>query len=126
MPELIEPELSFRITGLCFRVQKELGRFSREKQYADRLDALLKVENYHYQRESELIRDTKTGNIPDFLIEDRIVVDLKAKPFITKEDYNQMQRYLLAADKKLGLIINFRSFYLKPKRVINFEYDKIH
>ena len=44
--------------------------------------------------------------------------------FITKEDYFQTQRYLQAANIKLGLIVNFRSTFLKPKRVINTKYDE--
>jgi len=42
-----------------------------------------------------------------------------AKRIITKEDYQQMQRYLKGAQLELGLIINFRDMYLKPKRVLN-------
>src|SRR5262249_51771396 len=115
MPELIEPELSYRITGLCFQVQKELGRFCREKQYGDRLEQLLIGAKMDYQREFSL----GNGNIVDFKIENKILVDLKAKPFVTKDDYFQMQRYLQTSSMKLGLVINFRTFYLKPKRVIN-------
>ena len=40
-------------------------------------------------------------------------------PFITKEDYFQMQRYLHSAKMKLGLIVNFHSYYLYPKRILN-------
>jgi GxxExxY protein len=60
------------------------------------------------------------------MVEGKIPVDIKAKKFITKEDYDQMQRYLEAADKKLGLIVNFRMTYVKPKRIINSRYDSRH
>jgi len=52
-------------------------------------------------------------------IEDKVLVDLKTKPFIEKEDYYQMKRYLVASGKKLDLIINFRQKYLAPKRILN-------
>ena len=39
--------------------------------------------------------------------------------FITKEDYYQMKRYLVSCNKDLGIIVNFREYYLKPKRVLN-------
>jgi hypothetical protein len=48
------------------------------------------------------------------------------KEIVTKEDYYQMQRYLKCANLKLGIIINFRDTYLKPKRIINNEYDKVN
>ena len=59
------------------------------------------------------------GNIADFIVDSKIVVDMKAKKFITKDDYFQMQRYLKASNFELGLIINFRAPHLKPKRVLN-------
>ena len=41
-PELIYPELSYAINGICFTVQNELGRFAREKQYGDAIATRLK------------------------------------------------------------------------------------
>ena len=52
----------------------------------------------------------------------KIVLDAKAKKFITKEDYFQMMRYLRIANIKLGLIVNFRNTFLKPKRVLYSQY----
>lgn len=110
-------------------MQSSHGRFCREKQYADKFESLLIEKNIKYKREFSLenldVNDIK-GNKVDFIIEDVLIVDLKAKNFVTKEDYAQMQRYLRAAGLKLGLIVNFRESYLKPKRVINYEYDKMH
>ena len=57
----------------------------------------------------------------DFIIEGKIIVDIKAKKFITKEDYNQMQRYLNVSGLILGMIVNFRNTHLKPKRIINYK-----
>lgn len=116
--KIIYAELSYQLTGLCFQVHKNLGRFCREKQYSDALEQLLSENKIKHIRESELETGPK-GNNPDFVIEDKIIVDLKAKNFVTKEDYIQMQRYLKGSNLKLGLIVNFRSTYLKPQRVIN-------
>ena len=122
---LIYPELSYKITGICFQTQNELGHFATEKQYADYLEILLKQNQIQYQREVKVpfnVGGNKVfRNIIDFIIEDKIVLECKAKKFITKEDYYQMQRYLNATGIKLGLIVNFRSHYLKPKRIINYS-----
>lgn len=76
-----------------------------------------------FEREKELpisfSGETKRRNIPDFIIEDKLIVDLKAKPIITKNDYFQMKRYLVSSKKKLGIIINFRQKYIRPKRIVN-------
>ena len=122
--KIIYPKESYEITGLCFLAQKELGRFCRERQYADFLEGLFVKKGIFYQREVEIktINDiSPKGNIADFIIMNKIILDCKAKKYITKDDYIQMQRYLKAADLKLGMIVNFRSPYLKPKRVINNE-----
>ena len=66
-------------------------------------------------------RNKIKGNIVDFLIDNKILVDFKAKIFLNKEDYYQMQRYLESSNLKLGLLVNFRNNYLKPKRIINFK-----
>lgn len=121
--EIIYPELSYKICGLCFSVHNKLGRYLNEKQYADRLEEILKENNIKHVREMRLppsFKGEREGrNILDFIIEDKIIVDLKAKPVILKEDYFQMQRYLISYEKKLGIIFNFRQKYLRPKRIVN-------
>ncbi len=117
MGKIIHPELSYKITGICFKLHRELGRFCREIQYNNRLKELLDVDGMVYEREYEI----SPGNKVDFLIDDKIILDIKAKKFILKEDYFQMQRYLQSSGKELGLIVNFRSVYLKPKRVLNIK-----
>ena len=119
MIRILLPKLSYELTGLCFKIHRELGRFCREKQYADALEEVLKQKQIPYKREFELNSTEIKGNKADFFIDGKVIVDLKAKRFITKEDYNQTQRYLQSANVELGLIINFRSSYLKPKRVLN-------
>ena len=74
----------------------------------------------NYKRELPLpLTKNICGNKVDFCVEDMVLVDLKAKPFIKKNDYYQMRRYLHAAGLKLGLIINFRNSILKPRRILN-------
>ncbi len=125
MKRIIEKDLSYKITGFCFRAHQILGRFCREKQYGDTLEDLLKNGKTQYRREFEIKNFNELspkGNKVDFLIEDKVILDIKAKRFITKDDYFQMQRYLKGADLELGLIVNFRSPHLKPKRIINNSY----
>lgn len=55
----------------------------------------------------------------DFFIDNKIVLELKCKRVITKEDYYQIKRYLNVLDERLGLLVNFRDRYLKPRRILN-------
>lgn len=120
MEKVIYPELSYKITGLLFEVHNELGRFRREKYYGDLLEIKLKEVGMKYEREKTLpSNERRILERVDFLVDDKILAELKAKKFITKEDYFQMMNYLKAMNLKLGLIANFRNTYLKPKRIVN-------
>ena len=119
--KIIHKELSYQITGMLFEIHNELDRFCREKQYGDLLESLLVERGVKFKREYPLpieAIDNQRTNVVDFEIEGKILLDLKAKSVITKEDYYQMNRYLQACGYKLGLIVNFRNKYLKPIRVI--------
>jgi len=118
--KLIFPELSYLITGICFDVHNTLGRFSREKQYCDALELRFSELKIPFQRELSI---KSTGNILDFLIDNKIILEIKAKNFVLKEDYYQLQRYLQILNVKLGLLINFRSRYLKPLRILRIDTD---
>ena len=118
--KLIYPHLSYTIRGLCFDVHNELGRYSREKQYCDNLEIKLKDAKLGYEREYGV---GKSGNRLDFLVDDRVVIEVKAKDIVTKEDYYQLQRYLQITDMKLGFLVNFRSKLVVPKRIIKIETD---
>lgn len=122
MKQLLYKELSYELVGMFFEIQKQLGRFCRERQYGDCLEVLLKNRGIEHQREYPVPIADRASNFVDFLIDDTIIVELKAKPFITKEDYFQMQRYLQTANKEMGILINFRQYYLRPKRILNSHY----
>lgn len=123
MNKVIEAELCYKLNGFFFEVQNQLGRYFTEKQYAEALEELLKEKKIIYEREKGIpviFGNRKLeGNKVDFLIENKVLVDVKAKKFITREDFLQMQRYLKAANLKLGLIVNFKSVSVEIKRVIN-------
>ena len=113
--KIIHKELSYRINGILFSVHNNLGRFCKEKQYADKFEEMLKESGLKYEREKQT---DILKNKPDFVVEDKIVIEMKAKSFPFKEDYYQTQRYLKDTGLDLGLLVNFRNKYLKPIRII--------
>jgi GxxExxY protein len=123
MAEILFKDICYKINGLFFKIQNELGRYRNEKQYGDKFEQLLKENNIKYLREYKLpvsfIGEKNYRNIVDFIINDEIIIELKAKTIITKEDYFQTQRYLNTLNKKLCLLVNFRQKFLKIKRILN-------
>ena len=126
MDKVIYKDLSYKIIGLLFKAHKQLGQFRNEKQYDDYFEILLKENNIKYLREYKFVDNRfgieKARCICDFIIEDKIIIEFKAKNYITKEDYYQLRRYLITLNLKLGILVNFRQKRLAPKRVLNSEY----
>ncbi|HCP08235.1 MAG TPA: GxxExxY protein [Candidatus Moranbacteria bacterium] len=122
MPEILHKELSYKVNGILFQVHNKLGRFCKHDQYCEAFESLLRENNIDFKREIEIpikFNEIKlTGNKLDFLIENKIVLDVKCKKEITTKDYVQMKRYLIASDKELGIVVNFSENSLKPKRIL--------
>jgi GxxExxY protein len=115
MSELFYPELSYIITGICFGAQNELGRFVKEKRYGDFIEQKLINKNIKFLRECPV---PGTPDRLDFLVENKIIIELKHRRYLLKKDYHQIQRYLHAMNIKLALLVNFQNRYLKPIRIV--------
>lgn len=121
--DVVLPGLSYEVTGCCFRVHNELGRYCSEGQYGDALERVLRESSVLFEREKVLdasFPGERSGrNRVDFLIADKLVLEIKVKPVISREDYMQVRRYLAALRLPLGILVNFQQQYLHPKRVLN-------
>jgi len=133
MDKVAHKELSYKITGLLFKVHKDLGCSRNEKQCADYFEDLLIKEGIKYAREYRFedhqYSRGKVRYICDFVIEDKIILEFKTVDYITKNDYYQVKRYLVTLNLQLGIIVNFRQYRLAPKRVLNsnfLKYNSMH
>ncbi len=121
--KLVYPDLSYKVSGILFAVHNELGRYCNEKQYSDCIEKHFKKFNIPYEREKFLPAsfegELKGRNKVDFLADNKIIVEVKAKRVLGREEYYQTRRYLEAEKKKLGIIANFREKYLRPRRILN-------
>lgn len=113
--KVLYPELSYTLVGLLFSTHNELGPFARERQYNDLIENKLKESGVVYKREYKI---SDSGNILDFLIDNKIILETKSTRIITREHYRQIQNYLQVTGLKLGILVNFGNRYLKPVRVI--------
>ena len=121
--KLVFPELSYKISGLLFITHNNLGRFCKEKIYGDALEKLLLEKRISFEREKKI--DIKAGGLPitknytDFVVDNKMVIELKSKRFVERNDYVQTLRYLQLLNLPLALVVNFGQKFLKPKRILN-------
>lgn len=121
--KVIYPELSYKIVGILFEVHTALGNRYQEKYYQRAVEVKLKKEKIPYAREIavDLMMDgEKIGKyFLDFLIDDKIIVELKVKSALVKNDFKQISAYLKASNLKLGLLVNFYGNSVEYKRILN-------
>ncbi|MDP3729780.1 MAG: GxxExxY protein [bacterium] len=122
--KIIYKELSYALNGIFYVIHDTLGKYAREKQYGDLFEKFLTEKEIVYKREALISKTGLDINKADFVIENKIIVEFKVKPFVMREDYHQVKRYLEFSDLLLGILVNFRQQYLKPKRIINNKYSK--
>lgn len=121
--KVIYPELSYQIIGILFEVHKRLGNRYQEKYYQRAVKATLKKLGLKFREQLpvNIVFDGKVIGkyFLDFLIEDKIILELKTVPILKQQDYKQVKAYLKASGLKLGIIANFSSKSLEFKRVLN-------
>ena len=117
---LIYPTESKRILGIAMQLHREMGCGFKEKVYQDAFEVLLKENNIEYEREKHIdlvFHGVKLEHdfFYDFLIDDKIGVELKAVSEITGEFESQIINYLHVSNHKLGLLLNFGTTSLESR-----------
>lgn len=108
-----------RVIGLAIKVHKELGPGLLESTYERCLCYELGKNNIQYRSQVKLpiIYDGKLkieeGYRIDVLVEDKIILELKAIESLKVIHKAQLLTYLKLSNKKLGLLINFNEELLK-------------
>lgn len=108
---LLYQKQSYLIRGACFKLYKELGCQHKEIIYQRGLAIKLNSAGLKVERELRLpvkVNGILVGNYtPDFVINNSILVEIKAKSLLTKPDIQQFWHYLKATNYKLGFLVNF-------------------
>ena len=117
----IDKELTGRIIGAAIAVHKELGPGFIESVYEEALAAEFDFQGIKYERQRVVAinyRAKKVGEHRlDFLVEDSVVVELKAVLSLEKIFFVVTRSYLKATGKQIGLLFNFASMPLTVKRI---------
>jgi len=104
-------------------VHNELGKGFSEAVYADALELELKTYEVPYKREVRFTINYKGKILPhqyiaDFVIENKLILELKAIEKLANTHIKQTLNYLAVSKLELGLLVNFGEDSLQYKRVV--------
>jgi GxxExxY protein len=123
MNELIFKEESYHIIGACMEVHNELGHGFSEIVYKDALEIEFEIAGMTCRREKEYLvyykkRLLKHKFYADFVLLDKIILEVKCVKSITDEHISQVINYLKVSGNRLALLINFGRGKLDYKRIV--------
>ena|SRR3989338_8971753 len=124
MVSLLHKELSYAIHGAAIEVRKDFGPGHKEKLYQTALAQELNRRKISFIKEpSVVIYSPKDGQKvglykPDFVVEDSVILELKAEKFVNREEIKRIYDYLRNSKYELAYFINFASSKLFVKRII--------
>lgn len=117
-------DLSYKIRGACFNVHNTLGGGHKEIIYQKALVLEFQKNGISFEREKSLTinyNDVKVGVYrPDFVINNKIIIEIKAVDFMPKDYEIQLLNYLKSTKLPLGFLINFGPRKVEVRRRINF------
>ena len=125
--ELLHKELTDAIIKTFYEVYNELGYGFLEKVYQNSLYLELKNKGYKVEAQKKIsvyYKGIEVGEYyADLIVNNTIIIELKAADCIVKDFENQILNYLRATDCEVGLLLNFGK---KPefKRKIFENYKK--
>lgn len=116
-------ELTGKIIGCAMKVHSVLGNGFQEIIYQRALAIEMTLAGLNFEMEKEMkiyYRGHQVGTRrSDFFVEEKIMVEIKAKSNLDDVNLNQAMNYLEAYNMEIGLLINFGAKSLQFKRVHN-------
>ena len=111
MVELLFSDVTEKIIGAAFEVHNALGKGVSEKTYENALALRLQILGLRVSQQKELpvmFEGQEVGNqVVDLLVEECVVVEIKAVQNISKSHEAQLLGYLKNTHFQIGLLINF-------------------
>jgi len=121
--KLFHAEVTGMVIGAAMEVHKILGAGFLESVYEESLAHEFSWRNIPYERQKLIPVFYKTVEVKqfvcDFLVDDKVIVELKAIKAITDAEKAQVLNYLKAAELKVGLLLNFGTLSLEYYRFVN-------
>jgi len=123
--DLLYPEESYKIIGILFDVYNELGPGHHEKYYQRAISHMLKKHGIDFQEQFYTplyYRGITIGKqFFDFLIENKIILEIKKGDKFSHHHIKQVSSYLKTSGYKLAILANFGRNGITFKRIINLD-----
>ena len=123
MDKLLYGDLSYKLRGLFFQIRNTYGPGQKETIYQNLLADALRENKISFEKEKSINIYTPNKKIagtykPDFIIDDKIIVEVKSSRCSTNVDEKQLYYYLRNSKYEIGFLVNFSTPKLYIKRVI--------
>ncbi|MDJ0901903.1 MAG: GxxExxY protein [Xenococcus sp. MO_188.B8] len=116
-------EVTYTIIGCCMKIHNTLGNGFQEVIYQRCLNIELKRTGLQFGREvaqNIFYEGIRVGTRrADFIVEDKVIVELKAVINLENVHLAQAKNYVVAYNFPVGLLINFGSTSLQYKKIFN-------
>ena len=121
--DFIYEEISGKVIGAAIEVQRELGTGFLEAVYQESLEYEFDLQKIPFKSQVELEITYKNIILehrykPDFVVDNKIIVEIKAQKCLTEIDEAQLHNYLKATGLKLGLLLNFGKPRVEIRRIV--------
>ena len=128
--DLVYPELNYKIVGCAIKVFKNLGPGLLEKRYQQGLAIELKNAGLKFEEQVKVPQyygEKLLGNgFIDFVVEDKVILELKRGQFYFSGEVQQIQNYLKSKKLQLGIILRFTDYGVRFKRIVDLPgYDQV-
>ena len=104
-------DLSYRIIGCFYEAYNELGPAHKEQIYQEALKVAFTEKKIEYKEDKRLKIKFKGKEIgiyePDFIVEDKIIIEIKSVLNMPKVFERQLHYYLRGTNYKVGYLVNF-------------------
>lgn len=120
--EIVEPQLSYELMSVLFKVHNVLGNRLQEKYYQRAIAEELSRRKLNFEKEKVVairFENKKIGQYSlDFVVEKKVILETKAIPLLNKKGHDQLLSYMKELRIRLGIIANFRTPRLTYRRLI--------
>ena len=120
--DILYKDLSYKIVGLAIELHNKLGYGFLEKVYENALMLLFRREDIIAKQQTPISvyfeREIVGEYFSDILVENKIILELKAIEKITDVHKAQTLNYLKATGLRLAIILNFGKKKLEYKRIV--------